>query len=161
MICVCEFLYIIEAELTTIIVLSVQVGPLNTVLNFLALQIITQFEEIVFQSLHNDKTKILVKKENCAKVFVIKRTTSSRCGSNEYSVDHSQDSKVKLRLEFKERTCCNKVQFCIYKIFRVGYVSIYYYFLPFLVVSINIHIPIRFAFWQYNHPQALPHEFII
>ena len=110
----------------------------------MALLIINQFDEIMYDSIKNDEAKKLVYKEFCQKTFVIKHTTSSRCSDQEEVVDPETGESYKLKITFKDRGCLNKLQFLIYRIFRVWFVSVYYYFMPFSIVLINVWVPIRY-----------------
>lgn len=58
---------------------------MSITLNFVAIVIISQFDEFVFASMKNEKLKSLIETKFAEKVFVINHTSSKNCKDNELS----------------------------------------------------------------------------
>lgn len=70
-------------------------------------------------------------------------TTSPECDEDEDSRQIDEyDCPIPLKVTFSSRSTCNKLLFAIYKIFRIAYVSVYYYFFPFGSLILSCLIPV-------------------
>ena len=93
-------------ELVNIVMICMQHTVMDCVLNFIALGTISQLDSIYANSLINEPIK------------------------KEVDEPLSIASNLKAPL-FKERTCAGKLGYLLYKFWRLGYVSAYYYFTPY------------------------------
>lgn len=117
--------------------------------NFIALAIVAEFDNYVYESLKNESIKVLVEKRFYKKVVVINHTTSKKCSTEELSTQKDDDGEFRpLRVTYQSRTLLNKILFSIYKFLRSFYVSLFYYFLPFSSIMISTLYPIAFRFFQ-------------
>ena len=124
----------------------------DIVFNFIAVAIISDFDDFVFASLRNEPLKELVNSETAAEFLQISFTTSSKArpfskgGEASDQVDDNGDP-ICMKISFiKDRTCLNKMFRMIYKIFRIFFVSIYFYYYPALAVWITFQVPIFFRY---------------
>ena len=69
--------------------------PIDIVLNFIAIGIIVQFDNYVFDAMRNECFKKLVLFNINEKVLVIHHTTSKRCGSQEKSDVKDEDGNLR------------------------------------------------------------------
>jgi len=138
-----NFLVNTLVELCNLIVIISSNSPLNIVLNFVAICIISEFDNIIYASQGNEYcTKMLKDDAIAQKILQIQHTTSKNCGVDELSnVEDEQGSYHKMKIVFKERTTSEKCLFILYKIARVWYIAIYAYWVPFFVIVLNILIP--------------------
>ena len=88
---------------------------------------------------------------------MIQTTTSSEARSIEVNeivpqpcerkaTDDPDDKKIEIpityiKIKFRERKCCNKVLYILYRILRIFMVSFWYYFMPFLVINLSFFVP--------------------
>lgn len=140
-------------ELVNICIIITSIYPVAIVLNFIAIAIIAEFDNYVYTSMRNEYCKKLITKNIAEKILVVHHTTSKRCGENELSnvKDENGDFR-KLKIRFQERNCGGKLAYMIYKVCRVYFVSVYFYFLPFTSVMLSILIPLL------TNDENLPHE---
>ena len=111
-------------------------------MNFVALTVIADFDNYVFESMTNEFMKKMLEEEVVEENFVIRFTTSKRCGEKELSNEPYHDGKLRpLRITFLSRSALNKVLFIIYKLMQIFYVSIYFYFMPFVTLFGSFLIP--------------------
>lgn len=143
-----QFVSAIGVETSNIGVLCCALDPINLVFNFIALAIVAEFDNYVFESLKNESIKVLVEKKFYKHVMVVNHTTSKKCGVEELStVKDEHDEFRPLRVTFESRTLLNMVLFCLYKFLRAFYVSLFYYFLPFSAIMISTMLPIAYRFY--------------
>ena len=140
-----EFTITTTVEVCNISIILAQTNPINIVLNFIAIEIIAQFDEFVYTALRNESGKLLIEMKIADDVLMIHHTTSSKCGVDELSDVKDQNVNFrKLRIQFKDRDCGNKVGWVVYRILRIFFVSIYFYFLPFFVIGLAIVVPAEY-----------------
>jgi hypothetical protein len=143
-----QFASAIGVETSNIGVLCCALDPINLVFNFIALAIVAEFDNYVFQSLKNESIKVLVEKKFYKRVMVVNHTTSKKCRLEELSSVKDENGEFRpLRVAFESRTLLNKVLFCLYKFLRAFYVSLFYYFLPFSAIMISTLLPIVYRFY--------------
>ena len=141
-----EFSITIMVEICNIAIILAQTNPIDIVLNFIAIAIIAQFDEFIYAALRNEMCKLMVEAGIADEALKIHHTTSGKCGLNELSdVQDEHGNFRKLRIQFKDRGCANKMLWVIYKILRSFFVSMYFYFLPFFVVALTIVIPLQYT----------------
>ena len=139
--------FIVSAvEFCNIAIILTSLSPIGTVFNFIALAIIADFDNFVYESLRNEKMKKLLYEDVKERILIINHTTSKRCTSKELSnvLDENGDRRP-LKILFKDRTCGNKCLYMFYKVMRCWYVSYYFYFQPFAVVFLSIFLPLLAA----------------
>ena len=74
-----QFASALGVEISNIGVLCCALDPINLVFNFIALAIVAEFDNFVFESLKNESMKELVEKKFYKRVLLIKHTTSKKC----------------------------------------------------------------------------------
>ena len=100
----------------------------------------------MYISLRKESCKLLVEKKIAERVLVIHHTTSGSCGVDELSdVKDEEGVFRKLRIQFKDRDCTNKILWVIYRVLRSFFVSAYFYFLPFFAVALTIIVPLHYV----------------
>jgi hypothetical protein len=116
-------------ELVCVAVIITSFTPLGIVYNFIALQVISQFDEFVYFSIRNESLKKLFYETVVEKVLVVKHTTSKRCKDEELSTVNDEFGKKRpLKVTFKSRTFANKLLYILYKLLRIYFVSFVVYF---------------------------------
>ena len=134
---------VIMVELVNICVILTSFDPIDIVFNFIALAIIAEFDNYVFESLRNESMKKLLDDTVNNRILVIRHTTSKRCREDELSDVMDEDGDLRpLKAKFKNRSMCNKICYCFYKVYRLVYVSAYFYFFPFTVIALSQIIPL-------------------
>lgn len=87
--------------------------------------------------------KKLIESEVTERVLVVKHTTSKKCKDGEFSTVEDENGEFRpLRVKFSDRTCGNRCCYIVYKIQRMFYVSVYFYFIPFTTIILTCIIPI-------------------
>lgn len=103
---------------------------------------IAEFDEYVFNSLRNESLKKLSYQSVEDLILIVKHTTSSQCKDHELStVKDENGNKRPLKVKFESRTFANKLEFVLYKTFRLYFVSCVVYFQPFAVILISMILP--------------------
>lgn len=116
---------------------------ISIVFNFIALAIIAEFDNFVFDSLKNESFKMLTEREFCKRVLIIQHTTSKKAREHELSFVKDETGEYRpLRILFSNRTNLNKFLYVLYKVFRLFFVSVFYYFLPFAAILISTLFPL-------------------
>jgi hypothetical protein len=70
-------------EALTIVAISVAPTVFDIVLNFIALYVLTEFDDLVYRALRNERFKSLLDPANQANILEISYTTSGQCNSGE------------------------------------------------------------------------------
>jgi len=136
-----NYILTIWIEVANILVLMMTPDPLDLVSNFVSLVVITQFDELVYASMKDEPCKKLIEKEFTEKCFCIEHTSSRKASHHESADVINQDGYSRpLRISFRNRTCGNRCMFITYKICRCFYVSIYFYYLPFIAMIVGLSI---------------------
>ena len=169
----CQAIMIFSVEMVNIISILSYADTLNVVICFLALAIVKDFDDFFYQSLGTNKDKDLIETENYKSLYMIKRTTSKNARGKmegnklkDENLDYLRDPKFeekKWKLDgivdgdnyifvpFLSRSCTNKLLSIIYRFFRVLYVSLWYYFLPFAALLGSFFIPYFFEKYTTHH----------
>jgi len=117
-------------------------NTLDIISNFVSLVIIATFDEMIYESMKNESFRVLVSEEFTSKVFVIKHTTSKTSKTTEKSdVRDDQGCFRPLKVTWASRTCSNKCMYTCYKVLRNFYVSVYFYYLPFIAMMVCFVLP--------------------
>ena len=123
-------------------VLIMTSDTLSIIGNFVSLVIIATFDEMIYQSMKNESFRILVSEEFTSKVFVIKHTTSKKSKITEQSDVRDDEGRLRpLKVTWASRTHGNKCMYACYKVLRNFYVSVYFYYLPFIAMIICFIVP--------------------
>ncbi len=124
---------------------------LGIVSNFVALVIVAEFDNYVFSSMKVESFRVLIEKTFTEKTFVIFHTTSIKCADSEMTDVKDENGDLRpMKVKFSERTCVNKFFFVIYRIVRSIYISLYFYFLPFLLVIVSTFVPYIYFIYDYQ-----------
>jgi hypothetical protein len=151
----------VEAVNTVVIVMSND--PLDIVMNFMALVVISEFGSYFYDAYQSNASwKDVITDEPYANMLVIQTTTSyqarhlidgNKIELQECEETMKSDSELANKIEdfkipthikisfWKDRSCMNKFLYIVYKVIRCFYVSMWFYFLPFVVVFASYLIP--------------------
>jgi hypothetical protein len=130
-------------ELASICVICAATDTISMIFNFIALTILAEFDNFVYKSMKNEQFKQLTSKRFLEYATKIQHTTSKKCSETELSIEIDENGNNRpLKVTFLSRTWFNKILFVLYKILRIFYVSIFYYFLPFSTIVISALVPI-------------------
>jgi len=138
---------VLQCELVSIFVVLCWGNIMDTVMNFIALAIIADFDDFVFGALRCEEFKQLLDVENYKQILTISFTTSKNCpggpnGELSDLVDEETGKFFPMRIRFwEDRSFTNKVAFVVYKIWRLIYVNIYFYYFPFAVLLLTFSLP--------------------
>lgn len=137
----------IGVEFSNIGVIIAANDTISIVFNFIAVAVIADFDNYVFDSLKNESFKQLLEARFTTNAFPICHTTSKKCKPDElskvkYTDPQRQDEFRPLNITMAQRTCGNKILYLVYRFLRTFYVSTFYYFLPFLSVIGSIMFPL-------------------
>ena len=143
-----QFTSCLSVEISNIGVICTSIDPTELVFNFIALAIVAEFDNFIFESLKGETMKELVEKKFYKRLLVINHTTSPKRKDEELSTEKDENGDFRpLKLRFDARKPVNKLLFCIYKLVRAFYVSMFYYFLPFSAVILSTLLPIGSRFY--------------
>lgn len=122
-------------ELVNMVVIVTQSDVIDITFDFIALAIIAEFDNYVYDAIKNESFKELIEPEFAERIFKIRHTTSVKAKEAENSAVKDEDGEYRpLKITFKSRTVVNKLLFRFYKVIRAIYVSTVFYFLPFLTI---------------------------
>ena len=127
---------------------------ISIVFNFIALAIIAEFDNYVFGSMKNESFKELTEKAFTSKCLFICHTSSKKCPDSELSTEKDEDGNFRLlKIKISDRTLSNKICFTSYKFLRTFYVSVFYYFMPFVAILMSTVFPLHFrSYYLYDLP---------
>lgn len=130
-------------ELASIFVICSAGNVIEIAMNFIALAVVADFDDIVFASMKNECFSILLESDFTQEALKISHTTSIKCDKADLSEDMKDDEGNfrPLRIQFGARTPCNKCLYVTYKWLRMVYVSTFFYFLPFAVIIVSTILP--------------------
>ena len=103
----------------------------------------SQFDEFVFFSMSDEPMKVLLEERFFSKYLVVQHTSSKKCQAGEVSAitDEATGQLRPLKVDWKSRgSLFNFLKF-VYFVLRMYYVSVYFYFLPFLSIILSVVIP--------------------
>ena len=133
-----------SAAVESISLLIVWSSPtvLDVVFNFISLAVIDEFDVFVYEALRSCTFKELLKEENQETLLKISFTSSDRALSGELGeASDMKDDECKFlcnKIRFwQDRGIFNKVHWLIYKMLRVWYVVVYFYFYPTTIIFGN------------------------
>lgn len=133
----------ILVEIANIEIILTSLTPTDIVYNFIALAVIAEFDDFVFYSLRGESMKKLIDGEITETILITRHTTSKKCKDYEQSdvVDESGEKRP-LRVRWESRSCANKFFYLVYKVLKVFYTSLFFYFLPFSTIILTCLFPI-------------------
>ena len=159
---------IMYVEIVNITVILIQHSIIEIVMNFMAIVVISQFGNFFYLAFTEREWKEVITEKKYEKLLIIQTTTSyvarykidgnkikpQKCEREwiEEETDFpNEGAEAKPRLPtyiriefFGDRTCCNKLLYLLYKIFRLFYVVFWFYFLlllqPFLAIVFILHV---------------------
>ena len=87
--------------------------------------------------------KKLVEADITESVLIVLHTTSKKCKETEMTAIQDENGNYRpLKVTFGSRTCANKCLYCVYKVLKCFYTSLFFYFLPFSTIILTCFIPI-------------------
>ena len=140
---------VVWVEFSNLLVILTCFEPVNIMENFVALSIVSEFDQMFFASMGAQSLKKLFYEEIRGKILVVQHTTSKRCKDNEKSsvIDDSKGGGRyrPMRVKMEDRPCCNRCTFVWYKAVKCFYVCVYVYFFPILILEVSLYFPILFG----------------
>lgn len=117
------------------------------VADFMALAVISEFDDAFYSALGVDQNKTIIENsDDFEDLFVVKRTTSQDASLRH--TDHKLDDEtytgskeLSIHIPFSERSLCNKLLRLVYLVIRAIYVSVWFYFLPFIALIGSYVVP--------------------
>jgi len=157
-------------EVVNCVVISTEDNPTEIVMDFMALVVISDFGQFFYSAFRTSVNwKDIITDEIYKEMLIIQTTTARgaehKIDGNKIKLQYceayaSEDPKTKknsagqeieivqvpytyIKIPFDQRAevTCNRFCFVIYKVFRVFYLSVWFYFLPFTVIVVPYHIP--------------------
>ena len=105
----------------------------------------------------DEPMKVLLEERFFSKYLVVQHTSSKKCQADELSIitDDATNELRPLKVDLNSRgTLFNILRF-LYFVLRMYYVSVYFYFLPFLSIILSVVLP------QFIHrPSICNHRFL-
>jgi hypothetical protein len=154
---VMQVVQIVFNEFVSFLVLMYSTDSLEIIRNFFGLVIIADFETYLYMSLRDEPVKELLKVEGFEDTcLVISRTSSSRAMAKvpENKIDEVNmtkeeweelDMEIPKFIGIETRSMREKVMYFIYRVFRMLYVTVWFYFIPFVFVWGQYGIPLYFT----------------
>lgn len=161
-------LTLLVESVSIMVILSSQTTN-DVVFNFIALAVISEFDNYVFESLRHQPLKELVNEENRNKFLKISFTTSGKAvriqeggEASDQVDDFGETMGIKIGF-WRDRSCCNKLLMLQYRIFKSFFAGFYFYFYPMFSVVLTFLLPFIFMLetkdnWVQIGEQALAGE---
>lgn len=147
-------------EFVNILTILYSTNIMSVVMNFLALVVISDFDDMFYGGLRNESWKeFLSDSDTYGELLMIERTSSARAAHDKQEHELTEEAiditdpllLAKLRASgdlpkfiyqsFWDRSFVNKLAFIIYRVMRAIYVSIWFYFLPFVILFASYYVP--------------------
>lgn len=137
---------IIVIELVSFVVIMSSATYLDVVMNFLALYVISEFDDIFYIAIGDISDKELISNAKAfEELYKVTRTTSIYCPSsneaNNIEDDTPPNRNISMKVNFSDRTTAQKVMRVIYRFFRILQISVWFYFLPFVALLSSYLLP--------------------
>jgi hypothetical protein len=139
-ICILQFVTSQAIEFSNILLCLMTTDTIDMISNFVAIQIVSVFDEFVYASMSDEPLKIMVEESVVEEIFVVNHTTSKKARESEMVTDNEGVERP-LKVTWQMRGPKFNFFRVIYFILRCYYVSIYFYFLPFLSIMVSILAP--------------------
>lgn len=153
-------------EIVNFISILTSTSMQDIVQDFMALAVISEFDDLFYGALGDDENKTFLEEaSDFEDLFLITKTTSKHAKFQHedhelndvcYNRENS-DEKVYIYIPFFERSPCNMLLRCLYLVYRTIYVSIWFYFLPFIALIGSYAVP----YYLQNHMQICEANAII
>lgn len=132
-------------EIVNFIVIMSSTTYLDVVMNFMALYVISEFDDVFYNAISNiDRKALITSPDDFEDLYKITRTSSHCCPKNdlnEIEDDTEKAEKVQMGISFGDRSFFNKFLRCVYSLYRVIQISLWFYFIPFLAVMASYLAP--------------------
>lgn len=141
--CILVFVVTQAIESCNILLCLMTTDTVNMISNFVAIQIVSVFEDFVYFSMSEEPMKLILNLQVYEKVFVIRHTSSKKCQADELcppNLDPEGEQRL-MKVSFAGRKPIIKLYRAIYLMMRTYFVAIYFYFLPSLAVIVAMLIP--------------------
>ena len=126
-------------EILNVFVICTSFDPITILANFVILQVISQFDNYMYESLGGEPFKKLLSDDIANNILIVHHTTSKRCSEEEIStLRDDNDVPRPLRITWGSRNFSNKIMYFFYKMSRLFFVVIYFYFVPMSVFYFSI-----------------------
>ena len=129
-------------EFSNIMLCLMTSDTINMISNFVAIQIVSSFDEFVYQSMSDEPLKQLLEDRFIQEFLIIQHTSSKKAKEDELSLikDDSGNTRL-LKTTWRGRSTKMNCLRVIYFVCRSYYTSVYFYFIPFLASMISCVIP--------------------
>lgn len=146
----------LTVEMANIFVLCCANDTIDIVFNFIALAIIADFDNYVFQSMKGEGLRELIVERFTKKVLRVEHTTSKKCRVEERTGIWNEEKQEfrKLKIQFSERPIVNKLFFSLYKVLKTFYISVFFYYMPFLSIILSSLLPLLMRAQVPNFPNC-------
>lgn len=140
----------IAVETVNVLVILQSNTTQDIVFNFIAVAIISDFDNFVFSSLSHEKLKELVLEETASELLSNDFTSSKKAlsfdkgGEDSGQIDENGEPICMKINYWRDRSCVNKLLWLVYKTFRIIFVSFYFYFYPPLSIYLTFQLPFIF-----------------
>ena len=132
-------------------------GIINIIFNFIALVVIAEFDDFVYDGLKNETFKELMSKEFIKDSTMIHHTTSKKCSDDLLTeqIDPLGNPRP-TKIRFSTRKCNNKCMFSFYKVIKACFLSFYFYYLPFIAIICSSAIGF---FYNYHENKNIDQDY--
>ena len=157
-----KVLVVLTVEMLNIIGLIQKCSVSQSVMGYLKYFTIASFDQFMYKSMEGAPFEEVLVKGNC--MLIIDRTSSQKNSWKNESYTETlnktgklpayktmtnpeeilQEQELRRYLSFCERPCINKVLFSVYRLLKMFYISFYFYFVPMIIWSLNITIPLTY-----------------
>ena len=135
-------------EIVNFLVILTSASYLEVVMNFMALAVISEFDDAFFESLGSDENKDIIENPAYEDLYKITRTTSRNCPETVGNLleddtipEEMENAPLYMKQSFMARGPIRMALRGIYKVFRVFQITIWFYFLPFLALLGSFLVP--------------------
>jgi hypothetical protein len=148
--CILVFLTTQAIENCNMLLLLMTTDTVNMISNFVAIQIVSVFEDFVYFSMSEEPMKLILNLQLYERTFVIRHTSSKKCQSDEICPPNLglAGEQRPLKISFAGRQRAFQLYRAIYLALRTYFVAIYFYFLPSVAVMVAMLVP-QFVNYQY------------
>ena len=118
---------------------------LDVVMNFMALAVISEFDDAFYGALGEDPIKDILTNAAYDDLYTITRTSSSGAAENEDNILEDDTVPENLKEQFRyigvKYEGAEKVLRFVYKVFRILQTTVWFYFLPFVALLGSYLVP--------------------
>ena len=129
-------------EILNIFFLMSTFSPLSLIQNFVSLQVIATFPYAINGTVQSPLQN-MTNEAICESIFVVQHTTSSKARAETPSkVLDDYGKPYPLRIQFKDRSCGNKLLYIFYRLQKYIYVNIYFYYTTPMILLMSLYVPL-------------------